>query len=544
MRGPFRKCPIPRSGRQKKVASLNALLESMRRFAAGSLSRSVLATWLTAFAFIAILISGWIHAKTTIERQLREHVLSMAQLAADRTALTFDSVGKALQAIGDGVQVADLDSSRRLAEQQLALQTLLIRARGRNPSLVSLLIADPAGRILAGSPFHSDGLLPANRPKDAPPLSQDDREAPAISTPFRDPVTGAWLVRMTDRISGPNGMTVGVLIADVAIDEALVRFFHRYPLEDGDVVALHDTADRQLAIFPAGRNQFGQQVMKDSGPAIAADAVDAVRYTQASGSDDGVRLVASRKLPRYPFYVLYGKNIDPWLLRWRQEQFVLALAALAALVVTAGITAGIQRRLALTGQLQKVRGDLEESNAALRTTLAAAELLAARDQLTGLCNRRNFDQRLEAAIARTARHGDMFSLLMIDIDHFKNINDYYGHATGDDVLRRFGEVLRERLRQNDVAARWGGEEFVVLADGANLDNARLLAEQVRESVAVTSFSPVPRVTVSVGIAEYQEGESGDDLLRRADKALYGAKRNGRNRVIAAEGSQVVRMQSA
>lgn len=543
MRGPFGTYPIPGSGKQKKVVSLNALLDSMRRFAAGKLSRSVVATWLTALAFITILISGWIHAKTTIERQLREHVLSMAQLAADRTALTFDSVGKALQTIGDGVQVADLDSSRRLAEQQLALQTLLIRARGRNPSLVSLLIADPAGRILAGSPFHSDGLLPANRPKDAPPLSQDDREAPAISTPFRDPVTGAWLVRMTDRISGANGMTIGVLIADVAIDEALVRFFRRYPLEDGDVVALHDTADRQLAIFPGDRNQLGTQVLKDSGSAIAADAADVVRYTLASGSNE-VRLVASRKLPRYPFYVVYGKNIDSWLLRWRQEQFVLALAALAALVVTAAITAGIQRRLALTGQLQKVRGDLEESNAALRTTLAAAELLAARDQLTGLCNRRNFDQRLEAAIARTARHGDVFSLLMIDLDHFKNINDYYGHATGDDVLRRFGEVLRERLRQNDVAARWGGEEFVVLADGANLDNARLLAEQVRESVAVTSFSPVPRVTVSVGIAEYQEGESGDDLLRRADKALYGAKRNGRNRVIAAEGSQVVRMQSA
>jgi diguanylate cyclase (GGDEF)-like protein len=543
MRGPFGTYPIPASGKQKKVVSLNALLDSMRRFAAGKLSRSVVATWLTALAFITILISGWIHAKTTIERQLREHVLSMAQLAADRTALTFDSVGKALQTIGDGVQVADLDSSRRLAEQQLALQTLLIRARGRNPSLVSLLIADPAGRILAGSPFHSDGLLPANRPKDAPPLSQDDREAPAISTPFRDPVTGAWLVRMTDRISGANGMTIGVLIADVAIDEALVRFFRRYPLEDGDVVALHDTADRQLAIFPGDRNQLGTQVLKDSGPAIAADAADVVRYTLASGSNE-VRLVASRKLPRYPFYVVYGKNIDSWLLRWRQEQFVLALAALAALVVTAAITAGIQRRLALTGQLQKVRGDLEESNAALRTTLAAAEMLAARDQLTGLCNRRNFDQRLEAAIARTARHGDVFSLLMIDLDHFKNINDYYGHATGDDVLRRFGEVLRERLRQNDVAARWGGEEFVVLADGANLDNARLLAEQVRESVAVTSFSPVPRVTVSVGIAEYQEGESGDDLLRRADKALYGAKRNGRNRVIAAEGSQMVRMQSA
>jgi diguanylate cyclase (GGDEF)-like protein len=339
-----------------------------------------------------------------------------------------------------------------------------------------------------------------------------------------------------------------MLLANVAIDEALGRFFQQYPIADGDMVALHDAASRQLAVFPpvvhavAGSPADGPEF----GGVLTDGPGESVRYVTAPG-EDSVRLVATRKLSRYPFYVSYGQNVDGWLLKWRQEQFVLALSALAALIVTAAITTGIQRRLALTGQLQKVRGDLEETNVALRATLAAAEMLAARDQLTGLCNRRNFDQRLEAAIARATRHGGAFSLLMLDIDHFKNINDYYGHATGDDVLRRFGEVLSERLRPYDVAARWGGEEFVVLADGATLDNARMLAEQIRESVASTPFSPVPRVTVSIGIADYQPDESGDDLLRRADKALYGAKRNGRNRVIAAENGQMnplLRRQSA
>jgi diguanylate cyclase (GGDEF)-like protein len=526
--------------------------DSLRQVAAGKiayLSRSVIATWATALAFIAILFVGWIHAKATIEQQLQVHVLAMAQLAADRTALTFDSVGKALQTIGDGLSADDLEAPQQLSqERRLVLQTMLIRARGRNQSLVSLVITDPSGRALAASPFHSDGASATIRQKDIPPLSQDDRDTPAISAPFRDPASGIWLVRMTHRISGTNGMTSGMLLANVAIDEALARFFQQYPIAGGDMVALHDAANRQLAVFPhqASLETGGSDEVPGITSAQAGNLDESVRYVSVPGGDS-VLLVATRKLSRYPFFVSYGQNVDAWLFKWRQEQFILALSALAALIVTAGITTGIQRRLALTGQLQKVRGDLEETNVALRSTLAAAEMLAARDQLTGLCNRRNFDQRMEAAIARATRHGGAFSLLMLDIDHFKNINDYYGHATGDDVLRRFGEVLSERLRPYDVAARWGGEEFVVLADGATLDNARMLAEQIRESVASTPFSPVPRVTVSIGIADYLQGESGDDLLRRADKALYGAKRNGRNRVIAAESGQLtplLRKQSA
>lgn len=503
------------------------------------LSRSILATWATALAFIAMLFFGWIHAKTTIEQQLRAHVLTMAQLAADRTALTFDNVAGALQTIGDSLTQEDLIVQGPAAQdRRLLLQTLLIRARGRNSSLVSLSIADPNGRILATSPFHQDSL-PATRAKDIAPLGQDDRETQVVSAPFRDQASGSWQVRISHRIVGANGMTAGLLQANVAIDEALGRYFQQYPISAGDLVALHDTSGRQLATFPDLATTAGDRA-DDAigiGGSLADTTLESVRYASpADGST--VRLVATRKLSRYPFYVSYGQGVDAWLLKWHQEQFILAIAALAALVVTAALTTGIQRRQALTVQLENVRGDLEESNIALRTTLSAAEMLAARDQLTGLCNRRNFDQRLESAIARATRHGGAFSLLMLDIDHFKNINDYYGHATGDDVLRRFGEVLNERLRQNDVAARWGGEEFVVLADGTSLENARMLAEHIRESIASTPFPPVPRVTVSIGIAEHQPGETGDDLLRRADKALYGAKRNGRNRVIAAESGQV------
>lgn len=521
------------------VLAPNRRFDSVFRAAAGwigYLSRSALATWAVALAFVAILFFGWIHTKATNEQQLREHVLAMSRLAAERTELTFDTIATTLQTIGDSLGSEELSARQPGAqERRPALQTMLVRARARNPSLVSLSIADPSGHTLAASPVHADSAAATMRRKDSLSPSQDSREPPAVSAPFRDPASGIWMIRMTHRISGEDGLTQGMLSANVAIDTALGRFFQQVPVAEGDMVALYDTANRLLAVFPPTARPGADRPEKASalGTTLADGKDESVRYLTALDGDS-VRLVATRSLSRYPFYVGYGQSVDGWLLKWRRELLGLVLSALAALIVTAAITMGIQRNQAVTTQLRKMHSELEESNVALRDMLASGEMLAARDQLTGLCNRHNFDQRLEATVARATRHGNKFSLLMLDIDHFKNVNDYYGHATGDDVLRRFGEVLRERLRQNDVAARWSGAEFAVLADGANLENARMLAEQIRESVASTMFSPVPRLTVSIGIADYRSGESGEDLLRRAGRALFGAKRNGRNRVIAAE----------
>lgn len=510
------------------------------------MSLSALATWAAALAFIAMMIGGWFHTKTTIEVQLREQVVAMAQLAAERAALTFDGVSQVLQTVGDAVEAGGIVPAGRIAsERRQVLQNTLTQARARNANVTSLVLIDVAGEVLASSPEYAVKSVLAIRPTDVPAVAQSTPGGASISSAFRDPATGNWSVRVTYRIGGPNNPNgAGQLLAVVALDADIMKFVESYPFGPQDVIALYDASDRQLAIFPGNRPGVADPPKSAAlGNAFASESAGLVRYAASSG-DDSAQLVATRRLPRYPFYVVYGKSVDAWLARWRQEQFVLALSAMAALIVTAAVTTGIQRRRLLTGQLQQVRGDLEETNGALRNTLAVAESLAARDQLTGLWNRRNLDQRLEGSIAHSIRCGDTFSLLLIDIDHFKQVNDYFGHITGDDVLKRFGELLSERLRQNDVAARWGGEEFVILADGTNLEKARLMAEQIREAIAATPFSPVPRVTVSIGIAEYQNGESGDDLLKRADKALYGAKRNGRNRVIAAEGGNTPTLRSA
>jgi two-component system cell cycle response regulator len=153
------------------------------------------------------------------------------------------------------------------------------------------------------------------------------------------------------------------------------------------------------------------------------------------------------------------------------------------------------------------------------------------DPLTGVGNRRRLDQALAAEIGRCERTGGTLSAFIADLDHFKQVNDTYGHEAGDAVLAAFGGLLRQRTRATDIVARFGGEEFVGLMPNTDLAVAVAIAERIREAFAAFHVEPLPDpVTVSFGVAEMAAGEEGPALLRRADNALYQAKRSGRNRV--------------
>jgi diguanylate cyclase (GGDEF)-like protein len=181
-------------------------------------------------------------------------------------------------------------------------------------------------------------------------------------------------------------------------------------------------------------------------------------------------------------------------------------------------------------RLQKALLDLAAKNEIL-------EKLALTDPLTGLANRRAFQEALGAELARSVRHGRPASLLFLDLDHFKQVNDDHGHAVGDEVLSGFSAVLRRGCRRGDLAARVGGEEFAVLLPTTGRVPATLVAERIRRATEAHSLGltvAVP-VTVSVGVAsteELPEAPEAAGLLRRADAALYRAKAEGRNRVAA------------
>jgi diguanylate cyclase (GGDEF)-like protein/hemerythrin-like metal-binding protein/PAS domain S-box-containing protein len=174
----------------------------------------------------------------------------------------------------------------------------------------------------------------------------------------------------------------------------------------------------------------------------------------------------------------------------------------------------------------------------LRNAMRELEQLAGTDALTGAWNRRQFDEAVARETHRASRYHEPVCVLLLDLDHFKAVNDTHGHAEGDRVLRQVAECIRGVIRLNDSLTRWGGEEFVVLMPNTTEAQAVILAERIRETTAAHDFQGLPPVTVSIGVAEHAEGELSAAWLQRADRAMYQAKREGRNcvRVDRAQGS--------
>jgi diguanylate cyclase (GGDEF)-like protein len=164
---------------------------------------------------------------------------------------------------------------------------------------------------------------------------------------------------------------------------------------------------------------------------------------------------------------------------------------------------------------KSVRDDLEQQ--------------ATYDSLTGAVSRLYIEQLLGAEVDRVTRYGRPSGIILLDIDHFKAINDRLGHAVGDTVLSTLGEVLGQRLREADSLGRWGGEEFLVLLPETDLTGTTHLGEELRKAVAEHPFPNVRKVTISLGVAEIQPGEEMTGLMERLDDALYAAKRAGRDR---------------
>ncbi|MCB1432154.1 MAG: GGDEF domain-containing protein [Alphaproteobacteria bacterium] len=174
----------------------------------------------------------------------------------------------------------------------------------------------------------------------------------------------------------------------------------------------------------------------------------------------------------------------------------------------------------------------------LKSNLAAAEAQGLTDPLTGLKNRRGFDITLAAEIAGARTAGKPMSLVITDIDHFKSINDRYGHPTGDEVLKWFAKILSANMKGRDTVARYGGEEFAIILPQTSLENAVTLAGQIRQQIETHLWkkpgapNTMLKITASFGVAQLNDSEGTSGLINRADAKLYASKSGGRNRVAA------------
>jgi diguanylate cyclase (GGDEF)-like protein len=179
---------------------------------------------------------------------------------------------------------------------------------------------------------------------------------------------------------------------------------------------------------------------------------------------------------------------------------------------------------------------LMQRSAQIDALVGKLEKLATSDELTGLGNKRAFDRYIEAEVARADRESGDMSVVFLDLDFFKSVNDNYGHQAGDAVLAAFGDRLTRILRPYDRAFRYGGEEFVVVAPGADAATGHRIAERIRRFVADVPFNiegaGALNVTLSAGVATLRDGETSADVVERADQRVYRAKKAGRNRVVS------------
>jgi diguanylate cyclase len=276
------------------------------------------------------------------------------------------------------------------------------------------------------------------------------------------------------------------------------------------------------AVSEALRASFAPRVDTDE----VLDCADGIEQAGQAMVDD---VASNAKLLRE-----YGNTLSYWSREIRQhstmDKLVQAVATLAAETAQAS-----ERNRVLEKQLSVSSAHVTR----LKDSIADLKRETTTDLLTGLFNRKAFNVRLRRAVSEAKADGRPLSVLMIDVDHFKRVNDTYGHQTGDLVLRLIGRLLSDNVKGRDTSARYGGEEFAVLLVGTDLKGGSALGNLIRLSldnkhlIKKRSTDEFGKITVSIGVAQFQQKDNAASLLDRADAAMYQAKHQGRNQVCTA-----------
>ncbi len=367
-----------------------------------------------------------------------------------------------------------------------------------------------------------------------------------VGLPILSRSTGVWVLPVSRRINRPDGRFAGVVVATIRI-AYFAKLYASFDIgKQGTIVLARDDGTlayrRPFEDTLIGKSIAGglvYQEYKRTGPVGNA--------TLPAQLDGIVRLYSYRRMDSYPLLVIVGVSKDDILSGWRSSAGQLFGGIGVVVLMLALVGTRLVRQIRIRDELEKellsARERLQERNAALTE-------LAERDGLTGISNRRHFEEALQREIARAARSGKPLSLIMLDVDYFKKYNDHYGHVAGDNCLQQIAAVLPVSLdRPSDFPARYGGEEFIVLLPETSGHGAFQVAERIRSSVCALDIehagSPAGVVTVSLGVCTARVDADSlpapEALVEQADCQLYEAKRLGRNRVsIAAQESTALR----
>ncbi len=355
-----------------------------------------------------------------------------------------------------------------------------------------------------------------------------------IGPAIRSRTNGEWIIPVSKRVNDRNGNFKGVLLAGIKLSY-FDQFFKSFSLDENGSIALALSDGTLLARRPFVEAQIGQSLAK--GEIFSKYLAGAMSGNAmiASVLDGSMRLHGYRQLDAYPLVVTAATSRESILKGWYDTALQSSLIV-ALVVLGVGLFGWVFVRQVRLGE--RVEQDLRKAQEALK-------LIATHDSLTGLANRRLFEQALEIEFSRDIRQSTSLGLIMLDIDYFKRYNDAYGHVAGDHCLAEVARAVKSCCqRPVDLAVRYGGEEFAVLLPETDIHGTLVVAEQIRRSVMarniIHSGAPSGHVTVSLGCHAFVPTrlDSIEVFIERADAALYQAKHSGRNRsaVLSIEGA--------
>ena len=494
-----------------------------------------------AIAFVAIVclslvvLDGWRswNARSVELGEMDAATSNLSRAMAQQADDTFKVADTALLGV---VERVERDGTGSAALKRL--HDVLAMRRRELPQLDGLFVYDENGNWIINSTS-----APLSR------FNNSDREyfifhrydsgaLPHIGVPVISRSSGKWVIPVSRRINKPDGSFGGVVLATVDID-FFKTFYDSLQIGSAGAVALVLNNGVMLIRRPFDAKAIGKNMRKS----------ELFRYYTTQGptgtvfiksAQDGVaRLNSYRSLQHYPVFVAAALSKDEILHEWWRDT-IWHSAGVLCLVTVVGLFGWhlirqIELRTTAEAELTRTHASLEKLNRTL-------ERLAMQDGLTGLANRRQFDVTLHSEFSRATRHASALALIMMDVDCFKQYNDIYGHAAGDECLRAISHLIRDLTarRPGDLAARYGGEEIVVLLPNTEVADAVAIAGNIRTAIRGLeiehSGSPAGFVTISAGVGACvptRDACEPTELILAADKALYEAKKNGRNRVLAA-----------
>lgn len=501
--------------------------------------------------------------KRRYHERTSEATQSIARLLDQQIASVLDKVDLALQ----NLHQVYLDQSVSGQPDIAGLNAALGREETMLPEISSLRVADAGGTIRYGSELPQEVFVSVGD-RDYFIRARDNPQARLIvGGPILSRITRQWVIVLARRLDDAEGRFAGVVYANLPCE-----YFERVLAVSSlgrDGAATIRMADMSLVYrYPDTKSAVGDRTVSAQLRENIIKAPSMGDYIAITRLDGIERSNAYRRVANYPMYVIVGQATREFLGGWRENAvltltlagMLLAVIWFATLFVMrvqfrlrediaqririgSALELAIAERGELLTELARKNEALEQTNltleqkvaertAALREANLALEALARRDALTQLNNRRSVDERLKDEFLRMKRTGIGYALLLIDVDHFKDVNDRFGHEQGDHVLRHIARIMVYSCRATDFLGRFGGEEFLVILPGTAVDRASFVADKMRVSIAESPVPEVGCVTISIGVACAQADDD-DELhaLRRADHNLYRAKGNGRNQVV-------------